>query len=168
MWQSHLNFGIALARQRKFEAALAPLAEADRRWRQANPGGEPHLRAHLWRLTAFLELQRVNDAGAEVAVLTRLKERDPWVQLYVLRYLVAVGRAADALGRIEAMVRDDPENVEVLYARALALRGAGRLSEAVTALRTAMAAVPDNHVTLKYWLEPMRARLREWQGSKTP
>lgn len=168
MWQSHLNYGIALARQRKFEAALAPLAEADRTWRQANPGGEPHLRAHLWRLTAFLELQRVNDAGAEVAVLTRLKERDPWVQLYVLRYLVAVGRAADALGRIEAMVRDDPENVEVLYARALALRGAGRLSEAVSALRTAMAAVPDNHVTLKYWLEPMRARLREWQGSQTP
>ena len=114
MWQSHLNYGIALARQRKFDAALAPLAEADRRWRQANPGGEPHLRAHLWRLIAFLELRRLNDAGGEVAVLTRLKERDPWVQLYVLRYLVEVGRAADALGRIEAMVREDPENVEVL------------------------------------------------------
>ena len=69
-WQAPLNHGIALARQRRFDDAMAPLAEADRRWTVANPAAGPHVRAHLWRLIGLLELERMEDAAREVAVLT--------------------------------------------------------------------------------------------------
>jgi tetratricopeptide (TPR) repeat protein len=160
MWQSHLNYGIALARQRKHEQALAPLAEAARRWREAYPDRPEHLRAHLWRLIAFLELGRLADAAQEVALLTTLPD-DPWVRLYVLRYLVAIGRAADAVGPLEALARANPENVEVLYALGLAHRAVGRTAEAEATLREAIRVIPDGHRTLTPWVEPLRALLEE-------
>lgn len=168
MWQSHLNYGIALARQRRFEEALVPLAEAGARWRQAYPDRPPHTRAHLWRLTAFLELGRLEEAGREVAVLTTLPDDDPWVRLYVLRYLVAVGRATAAVKPLEALARENPENVEGLYALALAYRGVGRHVEAQAVLRDAIRAIPDGHPTLGPWRAPLDAVLQEWQRPGGP
>lgn len=163
MWQAHLNYGIALARQRKFAESLAPLAEAAARWRVARPGQAEHLRAHLWRLTAFLEMDRLNEAGQEVAVITKIPERDPWAQLYVLRYLVAVGRADGAVEGIERMAADNPENVEVLYAQALAYRALGRTARATATLERAIRSIPDGHVVFGRWVAPLTRRLQEWR-----
>jgi tetratricopeptide (TPR) repeat protein len=171
MWQSYLNYGIALARQRRFDEALVPLAEAGARWRQAYPDRPPHARAHLWRLTALLELGRLEEAGREVAVLTTLPDDDPWRRLYVQRYLVAVGRAAAAVNPLESLARENPENVEVLYALALAYRGVGRQVEAETVLRDAIRAIPDGHPTLGPWRVPLGATLQQWTrpgGPKAP
>lgn len=161
MWQAHLNYGIALARPRKFAKSLAPLDEATRRWRAASLAGPEHLRAHIWRLIAFLELNRLSDAAAEVAVLVEL-EHDPWVQLYVLRYLAVAGRAATAVAAIELIERDNPENVDTLYALALAYHALGRRAEAAMTLERALASIPEGHLVFGRWVEPLSHLLSQW------
>ncbi|HUU34422.1 MAG TPA: tetratricopeptide repeat protein [Vicinamibacterales bacterium] len=158
-WQAPLNHGIALARQWRFGEAMAPLAEADRRWTAANPGAGPHVRAHLWRLIGFLELHQPEDAAREVAVLSATPERDPWVSLYLLRYLVVAGRAADAVPSMERFADANPENVEVLYALAEGQLALGKKRDAEATVRRALACLPDGHPTLKYWRQPLTTLL---------
>jgi tetratricopeptide (TPR) repeat protein len=161
MWQAHLNYGIALARQRKFAQSLAPLAEAARRWTTARPDQPAHLLAHLWRLKAFLELDRLDDAAGEVAVLVTL-DHDPWVQLFVLRYLSATGRADWASPRIEAILRDNPEDVHTLYALALSYRALGRRAEAVQVLDRTLACIPEEHPEFSRWVAPLSSLRAQW------
>lgn len=158
MWQAPLNLGIARVRLRDFPAALEPLAEADRRWRAATPEAAPHLRAHLWRLIAFLELGRLDDAAVEVDVLTTLPF-DPWVQLYVLRFLTARGRAAAAVAPLRDLRAAHPENVEVLYALALAERATASHRAADALLKDALDLIPAGHVSLAPWRSVLSAAI---------
>lgn len=158
-WQAPLNRGIALARQWRFKEAMAPLAEADRRWTIANLKAGPHVRAHLWRLIGFLELDQPQDAAREVAILSAGTGSDPWVSLYLLRYLVVAGRAAEAVPTLERFADGNPENVEVLYALALGQLALGKKRDAGVTARRALACVPDGHPTLRYWREPLTTLL---------
>ena len=158
-WQAPLNQGIALARQRRFAEAMSPLVEADGRWRRANPAAGPHVRANLWRLIGFLELNRLEDAAQAVAVLMAAPDADPWVSLYLLRYLVAVGKAAEAVPSIARFADANPESVEVLYALALGQLALSRTRDARATIRRALACIPDGHPTLGYWREPLTTLL---------
>ncbi|MEW6321261.1 MAG: tetratricopeptide repeat protein [Acidobacteriota bacterium] len=165
MWQASLNHGIAIAQQRRFTEALPILADAAAKWRAAFPDAPPHQRAHLWRLICFLALGRLDEAAGEVDVLTRLPDRDPWVAVYVLRYLVAAGRPEPALERLAGIAAENPESVEVLHALALAQHAVGRRDEAVRTLERALAVIPDGHLTLRYMVQPLSDLLANWRGS---
>ncbi len=71
---------------------------------------------------------------------------DPDAQLNLARLLISVGQAQAALDTLTPLVQSDPNSAELQALYGLALRGAGRTTEAATAFQQALTLDPNNEL----------------------
>ncbi len=134
---------LALGRPGEVIASLEAYTESD----APNAGYARNLLAAAYRQSGRLdEAGRVAAASGDAAPVWP----DPWEQTLAAhrpgygariaeaRALIAAGRPAEAIAKLEALRRDFPDNATVLSNLGLAYRQAGRFDESVAALREAL------------------------------
>ncbi len=164
MYQAHNNLGMALAQQGRYEEALLPLRRADVVWKMSYPKFPVYRRAHVWLLFCYLELGRLDEAGAEWDLIREVKETDEdqlaWI--FGARLKIAVGRGSEVLPTLELAARENPDHIELLYALASAYAGMGRFPEAVRTLQEAIAAIPEECPYFRFRVPRWRLQLEAW------
>lgn len=145
MPQAWSNLGVALVLMRKFDEAMEPLKQADvvyRGLKDRNPAGEPYAKSLGWLALCHIEAGNLDEAR-------KLLQIAP-MQEALLRLAIAEGQAQGALQRIEQALEQHPEDVPLLYTKALALRSMKRHKQADAVLEQLLEQIPPDHLVYRF------------------
>jgi tetratricopeptide (TPR) repeat protein len=136
--EANYRLGVALVRQRQSNSAI---------WRleRAAESAEFAEAANLALASLYLALKDYERALAAVDRVLALKPEDRAALSYRYKVNLDAKRQEDALGDLDRLLESDPDDAEMVYARAVTLGELGRLEESEAAHRRFMevAAASD-------------------------
>jgi Flp pilus assembly protein TadD len=133
---SHLNLGIALADAGQLEEALQETS-------RAASLAPTMASAHLNRGRILYDLHRIDEARSEFTIAHRLAPANPDCLFFWALVERASGNIVKETELLQKLVTLQPDNYKAAYSLGRSLQEQSRDSEAISALRRALAIKPD-------------------------